>query len=343
MEMNQTLKAIAQKILNAKSILLTTHKQCDGDGLGSLLSLYHALKKVDKVVRIVCVDEVARKYSFLEPQKYLETFEGAHTPIESTDLTLVFDTNDRRLVEPLYTTLEKQSKEILFIDHHPVLSQGPEPTKGSYVNTSAASTGEIAFALIKELNIPLDEKIAKALYTSIVFDTQLFKFVKNSSTSHLIAAELLNFVNAAEDVHRHLFSTYTIGKVAFLSKVLGDIEYFGEGRIAVLKLQAQTLIDHDLDIDDSRDVIDMIMNITSLQVAALIREENKNEYKLSLRSKGKAEVLSIAEYFQGGGHMFAAGALIHGDYQEIKQQVVKQLLECIVDSKHVEPKKAKIF
>ena len=180
---NLDVDPIAKKIRAAQSILLSTHKQCDGDGLGAQLALYHALRKIGKNVRIVCVDEVPKKYFFLEPEKYLEHFEGGlQTPIEKTDLVLIFDTNDRRLVEPLYSTLEEKAKQILFVDHHPVLNQGPEPTTGSFIDTRAASTGEISYFIIKALGIHLDENIAKALYTSIAFDTQLFKFVKSAPT-----------------------------------------------------------------------------------------------------------------------------------------------------------------
>lgn len=318
--------SLVRRIRAADSICLSTHKQCDGDGLGALLALYHGLRKSGKNVRIILVDAVPKKYSFLEPERHLEIFEGPHSPLATTDLTLIFDTNDRRLVEPLYSELQKNCREILFVDHHPVLNQGPEPTAGSYIETRAASTGEISYFLLKGLGIRLDERIAQALYTSISFDTQLFKFVKNSVNSHLIAAELLMHINNAEEIHRHLFSTHTIEKVAFLSKVLGQIEYFGQGQVAVLKLHAADLLSHNLDMDDSRDVIDMLMNVTTLQAAALFREDAKNEYKLSLRSKGRVEVLGVAEAFQGGGHMFASGAFIRGEYEDLKQKVVQMLL-----------------
>jgi phosphoesterase RecJ-like protein len=272
------------------------------------------------------VDPVPKKYNFLEPEKHLEVFEGPHTLLAATDLTLIFDTNDKRLIEPLYSTIQSNCPEILFVDHHPVLNEGPEPTAGSYIETRAASTGEIAYFILKGLGIRFDERIAQALYTSISFDTQLFKFVRNSVNSHLIAAELLLHLKHAEDIHRHLFSTHTVGKVKFLSKVLGQVEYFGDGQVAVLRLQAAVLKEHGLDMDDSRDVIDMLMNVTTLEAAALFREEKTDEYKLSLRSKGQVEVLGVAESFQGGGHMFASGASIKGKYEDIKNKVVQQLL-----------------
>ncbi len=318
---------LVRQINAAQSIILCTHKQCDGDGLGALLALYHGLRKSGKKVRVLLVDAVPKKYAFLDTEKYLETFDAVHSPLEATDLSLIFDTNDRRLVEPLYSSLEAKSREILFVDHHPVLNQGPTPTAGSYVETRAASTGEIAYFIIKGLGLRMDERIAQALYTSIIFDTQNFRFVRNSVNSHLIASELLTHLRNAELIHRSLFSTHTIEKVAFLAKVLGQIEYFGSGQIAVLKLTAKDLQDHNLDMDDSRDVIDMLMNVNTLQAAVLFREDAKNEYKLSLRSKGSIEVLGVAENFQGGGHMFASGAFIRGNYLELKEKIVQLLLD----------------
>ena len=331
--------SLVKKLKNAKSIFLTTHKQCDGDGLGAILGLYHALKKTGKQVRVMTVDAVPKKYAFLEPEKYIETFEGPHEMIKPFDLALIFDTNDRRLVDPLFAEMQKHGKEILFVDHHPVLNNGPEPTAGSYIETRAASTGEIAFFIIKGLGIRLDEKIGRALYTSIAFDTQLFKFVKNSVNSHLIAAEVLTHISNAEEVHRHLFSTHTVDKIAFLSKVLSQIEYHGDGRVAVLKLTAEDLKKYKMDMDDSRDVIDMLMNVQSLQAAALFREDAHNAYKLSLRSKGQVEVLGVAESFHGGGHMFASGAYIEGEYQTIKDEVVRLLLARLDDNGTPLPKR----
>lgn len=323
---NANVEKLIHKIQAVRSVILTTHKQCDGDGLGAMLGLYHALRKTGYTVRVLTVDEVPAKYSYLEPEKYLEVFQSEHKPIEKTELALIFDTNDRRLVEPLYTDLELNCREILFVDHHPVLNMGPEPTAGSFIDTRAASTGEIVYFIIKGLGIRLDENIARALYTSIAFDTQLFRYVKSSPTSHLICADLLEYERSPEEIHQHLFSTHSVGKVAFLAKMLAQIEFFGDARVAVLKLASQDLLDHSMEMDDSRDIIDMIMNIGTLQAAALFREESRDIYKLSMRSKGKIEILGIAESFQGGGHLYAAGALLKGSYEELKSQVVDQIL-----------------
>ncbi len=319
------LKNLSQKIQNAQNIILSTHRQCDGDGLGSEIALFHALKKMNKNVRILNVDATAKKYRFLEAEHLIEIYEDQPRKIGKTDLVLIFDTNDSRLLEPLFSEFQTQASEILFIDHHPILVQGPSPTVGSFIDTLAASTGEITYDLIEQLGISLDRNIARALYTSIAFDTQLFRFVRNSSRSHLIAAELLKHNIQAEDIHLKLFGNYTVQKMEFLAHALGQIEYFSNGRLAVLKLHAKDLLKFSIDSDDSNDVIDLLMNIHTLKAAALIREDGPQKFKLSLRSKGQFDVLEIAESLGGGGHLFSSGAYLTGTYEKIKLQVLNAL------------------
>ena len=319
-------QTLVDKIRKAQKLVLSTHRQCDGDGVGAQIAFYHSLKKMGKQLRILNVDVVPKKYHFLQTNALIEVFEGAHTPLAPTDLCLIFDTNDSRLLEPLYSVMKTQCKEIAFIDHHPVLTAGPQPTNGSYIDMAAASTGEITYQIIKGLGVELDAEIARGLYTSIVFDTQLFRFIRASSQSHVICAELLKYEKKAEEIHRYLFANYTFQKVAFLAKALGRIEYFAHGQLAFLRLHDKDLLEHGLDWDESRDVIDMIMNIESLEAAVLFREDGPDQYKLSLRSKGMLDVLAIAEEMGGGGHLHSSGAFLQGSYERLKKQVLESLL-----------------
>jgi bifunctional oligoribonuclease and PAP phosphatase NrnA len=321
------MKDLAKRIRNAKQIVLTTHRQCDGDGLGAQLALFFAIRKIAPNVRVINVDPTPRKYRYLQPDQWIQYYSENQALPAGTDLVLIFDTNDSRLVEPLLTPLLKDGADAIFLDHHPVLLQGPKPSSGSYIDILAASTGEIAYRLIKELRIPLDRDIARAIYTSITFDTQLYRFIRNSPASHLIAAELLDHNIDPEEIHRHLFGNQTVQKMAFLSKALGRIEYHCQGRLAILRLSIDDLAEFGLDWDESRDVIDMIMSIETLEAAAMFREDKKDEFKISLRSKGQVEVLSLAEALGGGGHMFASGAYYQGNYDKMKKTVLDTFIK----------------
>jgi phosphoesterase RecJ-like protein len=324
------LRRLAEKIIAADQILLSTHRQCDGDGLGSEVALYYALKKMKKKVRILNVDATAKKYQFLGPENIIENFETSSSPLTPVDLVLIFDTNDQRLLEPLYAQFQAQAKDIIFIDHHPILKEGPPPTHGSFIDTDAASTGEMTYKIIQALGVSLDEKIARGLYTSIAFDTQLFRFVRSSSQSHLIAAELLKYNIQPEDIHIKLFGNYSVQKMKFLAHALSQIEYFSNGQLAILKLHAKDLLQFGIDNEDSNDVVDLLMNIESLQAAALLREEGSQKFKLSLRSKGHFEVLEIAESLGGGGHLFSSGAYLTGSFDALKTQVLNALTHSLL-------------
>ncbi len=320
------LAQIVDKLRAAKSVLLSTHRQSDGDGLGAQIALFHGLKKAGIQTRIVSVDRPPRKYDFLGTEQCIEVF----TPETSvrTELALILDTNDARLVEPLYSALKNQVDEVIFIDHHPVLAHGPAPTKGSFIDIQAASTGELAFRILKALEIPLDATIARALYTSLVFDTQLFRFVKSDPTSHLLAAELLRFEREPEEVHRKLFANYTVEKLSALIAALSQVEYLASNRIAFIPVRT-TLSQGGLDRDESGDVIDQVMNINSIEVAALLREDAPKKFKLSLRSKGTVEVLSLAESFGGGGHRYASGAYLEGTFDDLRDRLIRGLHQLV--------------
>ncbi len=301
--------------------MLTTHKDCDGDGLGSELALYYALKKIGKDVQIVHVDQLPKRYeNFLN--KELFTLYRPTLFESPIDLCLIFDTNDERLIEPLFSEVQTVCKDIVFIDHHPLLKSGPLP-KRAFIDTTAASTGEITYGVIKNLDIPLDVSIAESLYLSVVFDTQLFRYVRRSVASHQIALELLPFIPSPETIHRNLFGGQTPEKISFISKALGKINYFLDNRVAFVLIHSKEIEDFGLTPEDTRDVVDKILDIDCVEVAVLVREDSKNRYKISFRSKSTLDVLEISELFGGGGHHHASGAMIEGEFLKIRDQIIQ--------------------
>ena len=312
------------KIQAAKNIILTTHKMCDGDGLGSMLGFYHAFKKINKPVRAITVDKVSQKYDFLSPEKYTENFEELKTEIEPTEIALVFDTNDYRRIQPLHEELKKQCQEIIYIDHHPILNMGPKPSHHSIIDTTAASTGEICYLLLKEMGISMDPSIATALYVSIVFDTQRFHFIKNSEISHKICADLCQYIKNNESIYTQLFGITSLNKMTLLSQVINQTEYFYKSQVAVLEIAKEELNKNKLDIEDACDFLDMALEVNSTQLSVLIVNLSDNKYKLSFRSK-KWDVSKLAEVFNGGGHKKSSGATLINYTKNPKQEILKAI------------------
>lgn len=316
---------VLQMILSAKRFLLSIHRNADGDGLGAQVALFHELKNLGKSVRILNVDAPSSKYRFLTDDAPIQAFDGPHDPVDKTDLALIFDTNDSRLVEPLYSELKKQARDIVFIDHHPLLKDASKAT--AWIDTNAASTGELGFRLIKKLltgtDLRMSPGIAAALYTSVVFDTQLFKFIRRSPASHLMAAELLETPFDVESIHRDLFASSSAAKFKFLSRAANGVEYSAADQIAFVSINSCDI--EGVTLDETSDLVDMMINIDTVEVAALLREESAGHYKLSLRSKGLISVLPAAETFGGGGHPFAAGAYLTGAHSDLRERILTEL------------------
>jgi phosphoesterase RecJ-like protein len=80
-----------------------------------------------------------------------------------------------------------------------------------------------------------------------------------------------------------------------------------------------------------KDLADGFVNyargIEGVEVGVLFRECPSGEYKISLRSKGYADVARVAEIFGGGGHSHAAGCTVEGDLDTVKTRVIKAIKE----------------
>lgn len=316
------MTSLIDLIKDSKSFILSTHTQPDGDGIGSQLALYWALKKIGKEVRIINVDDIPKKYDFLDPHHVIETVSNLKKPMGQADIALIFDTNDQELLLNLWPLLEKNCKQISFVDHHPVLERHPLQANEHLIDVEASSTGQIVFNLIKALQIPLDAQIALPIYSSIVFDTNYFRYIRGSPTPHLIVAELLRHNIEPQKIHRHLFGNHSPNKLKFLSRILGLVEYELDGRLALVRVKRADMDELGLENDETRDIIDMIMNVESIEAAILFRDEGKDSFKLSFRSKGLITVSHLAENLGGGGHQFASGVLMKGSFEEIKKNVL---------------------
>jgi len=67
--------------------------------------------------------------------------------------------------------------------------------------------------------------------------------------------------------------------------------------------------------------------VKGIDIAMLYTQMDENQYKLSLRSKGKVNVEKIARRFGGGGHINAAACRIDGDIETIQSQVLEAVKE----------------
>ncbi len=311
-------------ILNlAKTIWLSTHKSADGDGLGSEIALYHALKKNNYRVKIIHNDTVPIRYQFLLDG--IETADATkieHNLIGPDDLAIIFDTHDPKLCAPLFDILQQSKAKIVFVDHHVVFEKKLDNVIYK-INETASCTGEIVLEIIKSLKIDLDLNIATALYTSLIFDTQNFKFQRDSVKVFDMAKELIGAGADHSRIYKELFDSWSINKMKYLSKLISTVEY-RNNVFAIICITKTDLKEFGLKNDDVSDLVDLFMSVKNLEGSIVVREDAHNYFKLSFRSRTQ-EILSWARDFGGGGHLFSAGAWVHDSSENILNQIHSQI------------------
>ena len=321
-------QSLVDSIRRAQNIWLTTHRQADGDGLACQSAFWSALKSLGKSVKILNFENPGRKYRFLFEDAAPRIFDADLNP-DPPDLIIVFDTNDPRLVSPLSEWAMQRNVPIAMLDHHQALSTDVPgfDLKLSWIDRDAASTGEVTLALIDALGIELTPKIATGLYASLAFDTQLFRFVRGSPRSHLMAARLLPLVEDPARVQESLFANLTPSKLHFMAEALAALRIEHEGQLAVVILRRSLFDRTGAEAPDSGDVVDLALNVESVRIALMLREEKEGYWKISLRSKRNVSVSQVAEAMGGGGHRHAAGASVQGQASEIEARLRPLLIE----------------
>lgn len=316
---------ILSLLKNSGTVWLSTHISADGDGLGSEVAFYHALKKQNIPVKIIHNDPYPQRYSFLLSD--IEVIDSTKVTLDifsANDSIFIFDTHDPKLCNPLFEKIQQAKARVSFIDHH-ILFEKKLESVTYYINEGASCTGEIVLELIKKMNITLDKNIATALYASLLFDTQCFKHQRNSIQVLNMAKELVAAGADHTQIHTQLFDNWSVNKMNYLSKLINQVDY-KKNDIAIIQITKSDLKEFNLSTDDVSDLVDLFMSVKNLNISIVIREESTNFHKLSFRSRSH-EILSWAREFGGGGHLYSAGAWVHDSIEQIINKIDTLILK----------------
>ena len=80
-------------------------------------------------------------------------------------------------------------------------------------------------------------------------------------------------------------------------------------------------------MEDTEGIISFIRDIEPVEVACLLKENNKKEIKISLRSKRFVDVSEICSTFNGGGHKRASGCTINENIDDAEKLIVEQIIK----------------
>ncbi len=316
---------INEMIAASDQILLTSHENPDGDGLGSAVAMYHHLREEGKDCRIINCSQLPEEYDFLNHDSMIEMYTAAEHDewLQDCDLAIIFDVGAFKRLRGIKDAIDKYDIKTMNIDHHP--HPKDHPFTLNVVDTHAAATGAMVFDYLKEYREkPLTKKICAGIYTAVMTDTGSFRYSNTNAKCHEIAIECLNTGVETSKIYQRVYETKPQSSIRLLARVIDNVTFESGGKLAWFSIDQKMLAAADADSKDVNGFTDFIRTIKGVEVAVMVFENGNDVCRINFRSKGKYVINDVAKHFGGGGHKYAAGAVIAGNKETIIPQVISE-------------------
>jgi len=311
-------------IRSARLIALITHRNPDGDGIGSQLGLYHGLKSLGKDVVMHNRDGVPRIYAFLEGAGEVGRGQWNENAV-SPDVIISLDCGARsRLGMPDDFFA---SATLINIDHHASNTLFGDI---NVIDDAYCATGAMVSDLLLTLDIPLNAAMASAIYTAVLTDTASFRLNSADASVYRLAADLIDAGARPWPISLQVYENRSLAGLQLLSECLATLKLRDDGRSAWIHVTHEMYGKTGADVEDTEGLIDYARGMQGVEVAVFIRNDDGDDcWKVSFRGKTHADVGSLAASLGGGGHRHASGCMLRGSFDEVQGRVQKAVSELL--------------
>jgi phosphoesterase RecJ-like protein len=300
-------------------IFVASHRNPDGDALGSMIGLARSLRAAGRDVTVVHPDAapVPPDLSFVvAPGEVIEQ----ELPAEVSEGTLIaLDcASEARLWDG---TAPWGAGLLVNVDHHHDNTRFGDL---NLIEPTASSTAEVVHALLVEAGLPIDRHVAEPLYVGIITDTGRFSYPNTSPSAHRTAAALLELGVDGAEIARTLYEAQPIGRMRLMGVALQRAELALDGGLMVAALTQEDFLA--VEEVDTEGIVEAMRCVAGVHSAALARQLPSGAYRLSLRtSRSDLDVSAIAREEGGGGHRAAAGFTTERQPEELFRWIADRL------------------
>lgn len=315
-----TLEDAADAIEKGGRFLILGHVNPDGDCVGSAYALCELIRACGFEAEAAVPCEMPKRLKFLggdsESLLLNEGDEDAFDVILSVDVASPMQLGDNGRLIP---------KIAFMLDHHGM----GEPFAPNYVDPTASAAGEIVYALYRILRergrVGVLPEVSRRIYAAIVSDTGSFKFSNTTPGTHIIASELVDEINNADDggmdtaeVCRSLFGQRTLKELTAQMLAIQNLRFYEDGKLGAVIFTQQMLADAGLTEEEIGNVVDTPRGVEGVLVGISLRQlaADPMSYKVSSRANAEIDCAAVCANFGGGGHVRAAGCTITAETPE---------------------------
>ena len=314
---SEQVKIFDEKIRDAESVFICAHKNPDGDALCSVIALANLIE-LNYGKRPVCVYDgnIPDNLDEVPLRKRIRFFERIENDAP-VDVMIVMDYGIAKNIGGPSKFVEK-AKYIIEIDHHI-----NEDKIGNLCldDEHAAATAEIVYELMRASNWEYDMATMVLLMTALITDTGYFKYVSRGATMR-IAGDL---VDEGVNIQRIVNDLANKPRKTVLTEAgaAASAEFFFKNRLVMATINSQEYKNLD---GRGETVLGLLGQIKGVDYIVLLKEQKPNQIGISLRGRFHA-VDKIAVALGGGGHMYAAGAVVMDTLENVKARVLSLFKE----------------
>lgn len=332
--LDKQIQKIEKWLHPGSRILLTSHHNPDGDAIGSIIALYHFLKKLGYEVNCLVPNDFPDFLKWMQGAGKIRPFREKKDAdlFAKADIIYCLDYNSPSRAGKMEKLLRSSEAKKVLIDHHPDPDPGFFDAAISTVKIS--STAELVYRYIVDWKGEsfLSRSIAAGIYVGIMTDTGSFSFSCNYPSTFEACAELLKTGIDAEEIHRLVYDNYSEARLRLLGFCLYDrLTIIPEYSLAYIALTKGELERYQFKPGDTEGIVNYPLSIKGIKVSVMLLEREE-KVRLSFRSKGTFPVNAVArEHFEGGGHRNAAG----GDSHITLDETILKLIEILPQYKEL--------
>lgn len=332
-----TIRQLKEFVDKAENIVIIPHHNPDGDAIGASLSWYGVLKQLGKNANVISPNSFPEFLEWMAGAEDVVNFETqksrAISLLNSAELLFFLDFNGLSRIKKMQSAVERCSGKRVMIDHHP----DPDNIADIMISeTKASATCELMYDVITQSGWKglLNKELAECIYAGIMTDTGSLSYNSSRPEIYSIVGDLVGIGVDKDKVHKLVFHSNSFSRMKLLGYALGSkMNRLEDAPAAYIALTDHELKKYDFKPGDSEGFVNYPLWIEGISISALFMEHS-DKIKVSFRSRGTFPVNKFSEkYFNGGGHVNAAGGEFLGTLENAVDTFKTKLPEFVRSEK----------
>ena len=312
---------IISHLKKCSSVAIFVHVNPDWDCMGSAFALRNALRSENIKSDIFTDEPLPRHLGFMQTD-VIPYQCGAAMPDYECFCAVDVGATERM---GKWGAFFKEKENTVCIDHH---HQSLSVAKLNLVEPSRSATGELIFEILSAGDISLTKEIASYLYCAISSDTGSFQYSSVNRRTYEILVSLYDAGINTTHLCSMMYERNTLTQLKLRALAINSIKLYKNGTVATVSITKKELDKYGAVPSDTEAIAQIPRSVDGVMASAFIKETEKGNIRVSLRSLGDYNIEPVARHFGGGGHKKAAGCTLKGiSVKKAEKLIVKELLK----------------